>query len=454
METDKTRKCSAFPAKRKIFEKIVTFLFPETSHPQVTQKCLPSQVLWNMFMVSFMKIMEINTMKKHILALGITSAIAGVATPVSADVTLYDYEQPTSAYEDAYVSGRLNVNSGNQDQTSHDLNLDMNYERVFSSPDRDVKINGDLQGSSKRGPNSGDETQENYIGTGSVGMNKYFQPDSKGAFWYTDGEVGVKKGADDPRVKVGAGVGYGRVVNVTPMAQAIRLVEALRDKNKLTGDLTKAEYNQLANVIAKESEYRSKYGATDYRQNWVADMEAVMQASGKTNGELGAAGILKAYDVLVNERISTRKHGWLVKAGLSEVIKDYDGGDGKPALDIAGEYHKPLSNRTQFSNEASASAILQDDDNSYTARNNMSLTHEISDRVDWLNSWAIDYDHNDKTGQDTTTNAASSTYRYYLSNKLAFDTVAALTKVDDGIDANGNDEVDKSLFMGVTYRLK
>ncbi|MEZ5453016.1 MAG: hypothetical protein R3E93_09435 [Thiothrix sp.] len=84
----------------------------------------------------------------------------------------------------------------------------------------------------------------------------------------------------------------------------------------------------------------------------------------------------------------------------------------------------------------------------------MSLTHEISDRVDWLNSWAIDYDHNDKTGQDTTTNAASSTYRYYLSNKLAFDTVAALTKVDDGIDANGNDEVDKSLFMGVTYRLK
>ncbi|MEB4590652.1 DUF481 domain-containing protein [Candidatus Thiothrix sp. Deng01] len=393
-------------------------------------------------------------MKKQILATSIAIGLTQLAIPAFADVTLYDYEQPSSAYEDAYVSGRLNVNSGNQDQTSHDLSVDMNYERVFSSPDRDVKVSGDLLGTSKRGPNTGDDTQENYVGNGSVSANKYFQPNSKGAFWYGDGEVGVKKGAEDPRVKVGVGLGYGRVVNVTPMAQALRLVEALRNKNRLTADLTKAEYNQLANVIAKESEYRSRYGAADYQQNWVNDMETALEATGKTNGKLDAIGILKAYDVLVNERISTRKYGWLVKAGVSEVIKDYDGGDSKPALDVAGEYHRPLSNRTQFSNEASASTILQDDDKSYTAKNNMSLTYEMSDRVDWLNSWALNYDHNDKTDQDTTTNALSSTYRYYLSNKLAFDTVLALSKVDDDITANGNDEVDKSLYMGVTYRLK
>ena len=178
-------------------------------------------------------------MKKSMLALGVASALLGATAPVMAEeVTLFDYEQPTSAYEDAYVSGRLNVNSGNQDQTSHDLNLDMNYERVFSSPDRDIKINGDLQGSSKRGSNAGDATQENYIGTGGGSMNKYFQPNSKGAFWYGAGEVGVKKGADDPRVKAGVGIGYGRVVNVTPMAQAIRMVEALTDKKRLTGSLT------------------------------------------------------------------------------------------------------------------------------------------------------------------------------------------------------------------------
>ena len=191
-------------------------------------------------------------------------------------------------------------------------------------------------------------------------MNKYFQPNSKGAFWYGAGEVGVKKGADDPRVKAGVGIGYGRVVNVTPMAQAIRMVEALTDKKRLTGSLTKAEYNQVANIIAKEAEYRTQYGAVDYQQYWMADIEKVLQATGKTAGELGAIGILKARDVLVNERISTRKYGWLAKVGVSEVLKDYDGSDTKPALDVGAEYHRPLSNLTQFSNEASASAILQD----------------------------------------------------------------------------------------------
>jgi hypothetical protein len=385
----------------------------------------------------------------------ISTLLLILATPAIADdITLFDYEQPTSAYQDAYVSGRLNVNSGNQAQTSHDLNLDMNYERVFSSPDRDVKVNGDLQGSSKRGGNAGDGTQENYIGTGSVGMNKYLRPNSKGAFWYGDGEVGVKKGANDPRVKAGVGVGYGRVVNVTPMAQAIRLVQALQDKKRLTGGLTKAEYNQVADIIAKETEYSARYGSVDYQQYWMNDIEKVLQATGKTTGELGAIGILRARDVLVNERISTRKYGWLVKTGVSEVLKDYDGSDTKPALDVGAEYHRPLSNLTQFSDEASTSSILQSNDKSYTAKNAMSLTHEVSDRVDWLNSWAINYDHNDVANKNTTTHALSSTYRYYISNKLAFDTVVALAKVNDNTDNNGNDEVDKSLFMGVTYRLK
>ncbi len=393
-------------------------------------------------------------MKSNVLAWSVASILVSTTSSVLADVTLYDYEEPSSAYEDAYVSGRLNVNSGNQDQTSHDLSVDMNYERVFSSPDRDVTVDADLQGSSKRGGDAGDETVENYLGTASTSVNNYFKPGSRGGFWYGDAEVGVKKGADDPRVKAGVGVGYGRVVNVTPMAQALRLVEALRAKQRLTSDLSKAEYNQVARIIAKEAEYRTKYGASEYQQYWITDIENALKASGKTSGELGAAGILKAYDVLVNERISTRKHGWVVKGGVSEVLKDYDGSNSKPALDVAAEYHKPLSNRTQFSNEASASAVLQDDDKSYTAKNTMNLTHEVSDRIDWINTWSTNFDHNDTDDVDTTTNALSSTYRYYITNKLAFDTVVALSKVDDEIDDNGNDAVDKSLYMGVTYRLK
>lgn len=393
-------------------------------------------------------------MTKKLLALSMAACAGMAAHNAAADnISLLDYQEATSAYENAYVSGRLNVNSGNQGQTSHDLNVDANYDRVFQSPNRDVTLKGNIQGSSKRGSNKGDATVENYLGNAAVGMNNYFQPNSNGAFWFTDADLGVKKGADDPRLAVGAGVGYGRVKNVTPMAQAIRLVEALREKNLITGELTKADYNQLANIVARESEYRSKFGAVDYRQNWIADMEKALVASGKVSNSIGAVGILKSYDVLVNERISTRKYGWLVKAGLGAVLQDYNGDSGKPALNLAGEYHLPLSNRTQFSNEATASTVL-DSDGSYVLTNNLSLNHEVSDRVDWLNSWKLNYNRDKSTDKDVTSNALNSTYRYYLSNKMAFDTVASLSKVEDDVANNGNDDIDKSLFMGVTYRLK
>lgn len=391
-------------------------------------------------------------MKKNLLALSLMAA--ALPSTTWAEVTLFDYEEASSAYEDAYVSGRLNVNSGNQDQTSYELNVDADYERVLSTPDRDVRFDGSVQGFSKRGGAATDNTEENYLGNATTSFNRYFAPGSKGAFWYSDAEVGVKKGAEDPRLKVGAGLGYGRVVNVTPMAKALRLVEALGEKGIVRGDLDRAEYNRLAKLIAREDEYKSRYGLADYEQNWLSEIEAILLSSGQINNELGAAGILIAREVLIDERISTRKHGWLVKAGVSGVLSDYDGESGKPGLDIGAEYHRPLSNQTQFSNETSLAATLKDSDGSYELANKMSLTHEISDRVDWINSWALNYDHSDKLDRDTTVNTVSSTYRYYISNKLSFDTVASFNKVNDEIANNGNDDIDKSLFMGVTYRLK
>ncbi len=391
-------------------------------------------------------------MKKTMIALSVFSALSTLSV-AQAQVSLFDYAEPTSAYEDAYVYGDLNVNSGNQDQTSYDLNLDLNYERVFSSPSRDVEIDASLSGSASRGGNNDDESEDTYLGSASASVNNYFVPGSNGGFWYGEGTLGLKKDADDPRITAVAGLGYGRVVNLTPMAQALRMGEALREKGQLRGDLNKVEYNKIAQIVAQESAYKAKYGA-DYDQIWINEMVKVINASGKANGRLDAAGILKARDVLMDERISTRKSGWLVKAGVGAVVKDYDGDSGEPVLNLGAEYHVPLNNQTQFSNEAVYSALLDDDDKSYTFNNDMSLTYEVSDRIDWENGWKLNFDHNDESDQDVTTNILSSTYRYYISNKLSFDTTLSLSKVDDDIDNNGNDDVEKTLNMGVTYRLK
>ncbi len=239
------------------------------------------------------------------------------------------------------------------------------------------------------------------------------------------------------------------------MARAIRVIQELRKRGSLTGDPSNEIYQSVAEIIAKEDEYRSKYGSEDYEQYWIEDIEQVLMASGVVSGSgnLRAGAILKSYDVLVNERISTRKYGWLVRGGGGIVITDYDGDAGDPVIEIGAEYHVPFGNKIQFSNEAAAAIVLDDGDNNYIFSNAMTLTYELTDRVDWENAWL--FGHNESEAlNDVTTNILSSTFRYYLTNRLNLNLTGALINVEDNIDNNGNDEWDKSLNLGLTYRLK
>lgn len=391
----------------------------------------------------------------NVLSAAVSMALLGATSTVFAEPAITDYQEATSAYEDAYFTGNFNLDSGNQDQTSYDLDLEADYERVFSSPDRNIKIDaiGNLERT--RAGTAGADSQSYWNANSAITMDKYFVPGSSAGFWYGKGELGIQKDQVDPRTAATIGLGYGRVVNVTPMARSIRVIQELRKRGNLTADPANAVYQAVANVIAKESEYRSKHGGADYEQYWVEDIENALKASGvvKGGGDLGARAILKSYDVLVNERISTRKSGWLVRAGAGAVLSDFDGSNGKPVIEVGGEYHKPLSNQTQFSEEALARATYDDGDNGYSFNNSMSLTHELTDRVDWENRWTLAHNTSDVTN-DTTSNTVSSTFRYYLTNQLDFNTTAKITDFEDNIDNNGNDDLDKSLNMGITYRLK
>jgi hypothetical protein len=363
-----------------------------------------------------------------------------VSLPAMAEPSLFDYQEATSSYEDAYISGNFNVGSGNQGQTDYDLDLSLDYEKVFSSPDRNTKLDFTGSGSRSRGKNDGDKTTSDFQLLGSATTDNYFQPGSKSSFWYGKGEVGAKKDQDKPFTKLTVGIGYGRVVNVTPMARAIRIIQALRSKGTLRSDPANSVYQAVAEIISKENQYRSKHGGRDYTQYWIADME---KALGTT---LGAAGSIRAYDVLTQERISTRKHGWLVRAGIGAVLSDYDGKTGKPAVEVGAEYHRPLSNQTQFSNEAIFTTTLKDNSKSYVFNNTMSLTHELTDVIDWENKWLLSYNKDDNAS--TTANTLTSAFNYELTNQLDFNITAKLAK------STGEDDINKRLTMGVKYRLK
>ncbi|GAA0424989.1 hypothetical protein GCM10009133_36890 [Cocleimonas flava] len=391
--------------------------------------------------------------KLNILGSAIALGLTGAFTSAHAEPLITDYKEATSAYEDAYVSGNFNSNDGNQDQASYNLDLTLDYEKVFSSPNRNTKIDFLGTGSSAKGGNEGDKSSSTYQALGSATVDNYFTPNSNAAFWYGKGEVGIQKDQEDPFTKATAGIGYGRVVNVTPMAYAIRIMQKLREEGFLKADPSNDIYQQVAVIVDKESEYKSKYGLDDYKQYWLQDIQKVIETSGMVQGDFNARAVVQTYDVLENERVSTRKNGWLVRAGVGAVLSNYDGSDGKPALEVGAEYHRPINNKTQFSNEAIATATLDDDDNGYNFNNAMSLTYELSDLIDWENKWTLAYATSDDT-DDVTTNTLSSAFYYSLTNQLDFGVEGKLTKLDDSISNNGNDEVDKSLTMGVKYRLK
>ena len=391
------------------------------------------------------------------IAAALSVALLSIAGTATAEVTLYDYTEANSNYQDAYVNGSFSATDGNgHDQTAYNASLALDFDRVISSANRNLGMAFNAGGTLNRGSAAGASSESNYIAAGSVTADNYFRPNSKGLFWYGSGEAGIKKGADKPFTKVGVGLGFGRAVNVTPMAKAMRLVEALREQGALSANPSKATYLKIAQVIAREDEYKSKYRLGNYEQQWITDIEKALVASGQVRGSLSAAGVIEARDVLINERISTRKHGWLVRAGLGLILTNYDGTDGgDPTLDIGAEYHRPLSNDTQFSNVAKFSSIYGDDDTGYRLYNTMSLTHELSDKIDWENSWLMDYSKaGDAGGQDTTSNTLSSTFRYYLNNQLDLTATGKISDTEDDIANNGNDDTDLSFNVGASYRLR
>ncbi|MEZ5652158.1 MAG: DUF481 domain-containing protein [Burkholderiaceae bacterium] len=397
--------------------------------------------------------------KKNVIQISVLAAGILAATQVQAQqttVSVTDYREATSAYDELYLRGSLNAGeSRTDDQTAYDLNLGINYDQVFASPDRDFRLRADGDTSVSRGGTAGDERDSRYDYSASATVDNYFNRGSSNAFWY--GSLGIQgtDAFDSRQISGILGLGYGRVVNVTPMAKAIRVVEELRMRGQLTSEPSLDVYQRVANIIDRESEYRSRHGAADYQEIWISDIAKELQTAGGAAQTLDAAEIIRIDDILTRERISTRRVGWKVRAGLGYVFRSFSGdSNSDPALELGAEYHYPLSNRTQFSDEAVLTTIVNDNDDSYTLRNVMSLTHEIADRVDWENAWTLTYDKNGPTGTATTVNTVSTALFYELRNQLDLTTTLALSNYSGDETVASPNGTDTSLFVGLRYRLK
>ena len=221
-----------------------------------------------------------------------------------------------------------------------------------------------------------------------------------------------------------------------------------------TKELSNDTYLELAAIVAREEEYKSKYGLTEYKFYWINDLERALQKAGVLkNNTLGTVGVIRVQDVLIERRITTiRKHGWLVKAGIGYLASNYDDTRSDPSLDASFEYAVPFTHKLQFNEFARYSTVLKGDV-THDFYNQLSVTYEVSDRIDWENVWDLSLLLPTKdNAEDSITNNFSSSFRYYISNFIDASVTLNLTKVND--DKPGNDDVDASLMFGITYRIR
>ena len=374
---------------------------------------------------------------KNIFILSATSTL--LITGANA-IEMTDYRVVDSYYQNSYINGNLNVDSGNQEQTSYNL---------------DFKFNGDSDFS--KGSNKQDKELDGYDATATGHFDKYINNDNR-LFVYGSGDLGYRKvadadDADDPYVKVGTGVGYGRVYNATPLAKALRIVEDLLKYKLIKSDLSDNSYIALSGIIDKEDDYKSKYGLTEYKKYWYKDMENVFKKAGVLpKDSLGAFGIVRINEILDIERVSTRKHGWKVRGGFGKILSNYDGNSEDATIDGEFEYGLPMGHESQYTENLRISKLLDNStDTEFSLRNVMSYTYELSDRIDWENSWLLSYEQND-VADDFLSNSISTGFRYYIANRISLDTTFTLSKVNSGVGEE--EDWNKSLFAGITYRLK
>ncbi len=387
-------------------------------------------------------------------------AIMFSTSPLAENISLYDYEQADSAVDEAYFTGSFSTedNRGTA-QSSYNIDLGANLEKVFSSPDRDTSLKADVSGNATRGSNQGDRSIKRYRASTSVTVDNYFETNSNGMFWYGRGSVIADDAFSDLQTKLSAGIGYGRVVNVTPMAKAIRLIDELLKRGAIEKKPSRSAYQEIANIIDKEAQYKSEYGARSkfYQQYWIGDIEKVLVAHAVVAQAMSANGILAMRDVLIDEKISVRRHGWKVRAGLAYVGRNFEGIKNKPGLELGAEYHRPINIKTQFSNQATLLSILDNNIDSYTFNNDMSLTYEVDDRLDWINTWGLNVNHSAADGDNVITNSLTSTLAYEVGNNLDLTASAGITKSNGNNIRSAGDignGTDKKFNLGIRYRLR
>ncbi len=345
-----------------------------------------------------------------------------ISSNVSAqNVSVTDYQVPVSAADRLLIDFSMNHATSGSDATTSKGNIGGIYKRFYDSLPFGYSI--DIIGSGLVDKNIEiDEYETNYQVNGDAGVKKYLLENSallRDSFGSIRASSDMQKVYDRPASAVTVGLGYGRFIEATALARAVRIEAFLIKEEELNGHLPKDVILELSKIINREGEYQDKFGEI-YKKEWYKDMEAVMRESGllKEDG-LSAIGVLRIEEILEREDIADRFYGWDVALGSKfDITTPYENQDRPIAnLDVTASYARPIAWQWQISERISMNTPFDSFGSAFSLALSSDISYELSNRIDLRLRHLFRLSKLE--GRDTeNSQALGVSFIYYIENNL------------------------------------
>jgi len=385
--------------------------------------------------------------------LAASALLAGAATAQNVSVT--DYDVPVSKAERLLVDLTANHATKGSDKTASNGNVGAVYKRFYDSLPFGYSIDVTGSGSTALDPKT-DEYESTYNADLSGSIKRYIWDKNaslKDIFGSARFDANMLKDYDQPNSSVTIALGYGRFINATGLAKAVRMEGFLIDENEITGNLPKDAMVELAKIVDRRGEYEDTHGAT-YKKQWYADMEEVIRKSGMLKEDaIGAVGILRMDEVIEREQIADRFYGWDLAVGSKFDLTVVDPTTGKevdelpsPPLDVSAHYARPVAWEWQFNAGTRWSSPFDNLGKAYTGSAAADLTYELTNRVDFRARYGMKLGKIEDVDAEVA-HSAGVALIYYIENQV---NLVAQEQIEK---AAGDEDATTNFTLTLNYRV-
>jgi hypothetical protein len=325
--------------------------------------------------------------------------------------------------------------------TSNNANANLTYRTFYSSLPLAWFINIDASGS---------KVSESYLHNIQLDarFSKYIW-DDRDLFGFTELNASHTDTSKQIASDLTVGFGYGRYIDATALAKAVRIEDHLLKDKIISSNLPKEIMINIANIIERENEFKDEYGEI-YETYWFDAIEQEIKKSDLlTKGSIGSIGILRMRQVLfaINERVNPRFYGWDVTAGILFPLSNADKSPaGNPNFSIGGRYAIPLNWSLQINMTARAFTPL---DSAFFKTATLSagadFIYELSNKINFVSSYTIGI-LKPYSGIASIVHELNTSFWFYLENNIYLTIAADLTK-------QGTNPRNLSMSMGLQYNL-